>query len=212
MFEAFIEVVDPERVIEDAHDYQVIVTPVHGEPTQIHIESDDYDAIMKFMTEYFSMSPGEADIEVIENSDSELNSQPQELDNPPSDYEECGHCGFDHEYDYELAKSWHEENDPENKLYEKDEWDTNDDKGQWDIDDVRDSEELLSRREEDRETYVYDEDALTYNTNESFTYDKFVDDILLKEGRKSIKTFPSEARKRVEKYQERPLNRIRYVK
>lgn len=36
----------------------------------------------------------------------------------PSDYEECGYCGFDHTYDYEHAVAWHTENDPENKLYE----------------------------------------------------------------------------------------------
>jgi len=33
------------------------------------------------------------------------------------DYEECGHCGFDHGYEYEAATKWHEEHDPENDLY-----------------------------------------------------------------------------------------------
>jgi hypothetical protein len=34
-----------------------------------------------------------------------------------SDYEECGHCGFDHAYEPEEAYQWHTENDPEGKLY-----------------------------------------------------------------------------------------------
>lgn len=35
----------------------------------------------------------------------------------PSDYEECGYCGFDHSYNYVEAKKWHEKNDPEGRLY-----------------------------------------------------------------------------------------------
>jgi hypothetical protein len=25
----------------------------------------------------------------------------------PDDFEECGDCGFDHDYEYELAAAWH---------------------------------------------------------------------------------------------------------
>ena len=35
----------------------------------------------------------------------------------PIDFEECGYCGFDHEYEYESAYKWHEENDPNGELY-----------------------------------------------------------------------------------------------
>jgi hypothetical protein len=41
----------------------------------------------------------------------------KESSNMPSDYETCGYCGYDHDYEYALAKEWHENNDPENELY-----------------------------------------------------------------------------------------------
>lgn len=28
----------------------------------------------------------------------------------PSDYEECGDCGYDHDYEYEAAAAWHQAN------------------------------------------------------------------------------------------------------
>jgi hypothetical protein len=37
------------------------------------------------------------------------------------DYEECGHCGFDHSYERVEAVAWHNENDPTNSMYENDE-------------------------------------------------------------------------------------------
>lgn len=35
----------------------------------------------------------------------------------PADYEECGYCGFDHEYEPQAAAEWHKENDPDNEIY-----------------------------------------------------------------------------------------------
>jgi len=31
-------------------------------------------------------------------------------DGPPNDYETCGDCGFDHEYEPNEARAWHTEN------------------------------------------------------------------------------------------------------
>lgn len=31
----------------------------------------------------------------------------------PTDYEACGSCGYDHDYEYEEASKWHTENDKE---------------------------------------------------------------------------------------------------
>lgn len=28
----------------------------------------------------------------------------------PADFEECGDCGFDHDYEYERAAEWHRDN------------------------------------------------------------------------------------------------------
>lgn len=33
------------------------------------------------------------------------------------DYEQCGHCNFDHSYEPEEANQWHSENDPSGDLY-----------------------------------------------------------------------------------------------
>lgn len=37
------------------------------------------------------------------------------MNNLPSDYEQCGECGFDHEYEYSYAYNWHVQHTIENK-------------------------------------------------------------------------------------------------
>lgn len=38
-------------------------------------------------------------------------------DKTDCDYEECGYCGFDHEYELKEARDWHLKNDLENDIY-----------------------------------------------------------------------------------------------
>ena len=46
---------------------------------------------------------------------SELENMWQELGNLPEDYEPCGECGFDHNYEYESAYKWHSERTCQNE-------------------------------------------------------------------------------------------------
>lgn len=40
-------------------------------------------------------------------------SEDDKKENMPSDYEQCGECGFDHSYEYPEASKWHKEHDKE---------------------------------------------------------------------------------------------------
>lgn len=58
--EAFVSVVDPEGAINAARDYDVRIFKDASEPRSIQVVGD-YESIMRFMTEYLSMSSAEAD-------------------------------------------------------------------------------------------------------------------------------------------------------
>ena len=107
----------------------------------------------------------EVEKEVIEEADdfgTTANRTETEL---PADYETCGDCGFDHDYEYEEAAKWHTEN-----------------------------------------PVSYDE------LQETFSFDRFMDNILLTETR-TIQCQPdSPQRIRQARRQERPLGRTRYAR
>lgn len=74
--------------------YDVIVERQHGNEYTI---TGERDHVVKVLVKELKMSEADAREELF--------------DDMPEDYEQCGYCGFDHEYEYADAKRWHSEND-----------------------------------------------------------------------------------------------------
>jgi len=199
----------------------------------------------------------------------------------PADYEECGDCGYDHQYDAEEAGRWHRENPGSyTGLDDVQEGDESDDLDETELDDrepsdkretpaerrarrMGRSEEFVQRLDDETgmypgaNSYVEDENDLegepcedcgtainndgfctecgknarahdelpSTNTfdkrgsytneskmQESFSFDKYVDAIVLKESRCVTAQPDSPMRLRQQRRQEHPTGRVRYTR
>lgn len=152
MFNADVSVVDPDDAIKAAPEYNVTVSRLPAgnrsdayEPNSLHaagtvvVVRGEYEDVMRYLVDYLGMTDPEADIAIYERRKHDhhvLGEHAADLcpmcgtdhqdPNSTCDYEECGYCGFDHEYEPEAAKAWHEKNDPTGSIYEVQDLDLDD--------------------------------------------------------------------------------------
>lgn len=159
--------------------------------------------------------------------------------NTTCDYEECGYCGYDHSYEPQQAYEWHQQNDAENSLYDTSKPERDMDEpgvvcsycpeeapgrgltgdamaaGWVDLGYENMPAWKCPSCQKDSGSEVSARTAPAgrqFESVGSFSFDRFVDDILLTESRrpKVMTAADSPQREVARKAQERPLGRIRF--
>jgi hypothetical protein len=90
--------------------HRVTVCKTCNDDGLVELPSEEHDIVMGYLAKGVRHDPRTGD---------ELSTMPPCKDCPPMthrpgelppDYETCGDCGFDHDYDYTADAAWHTEN------------------------------------------------------------------------------------------------------